>query len=384
MQQPYSTPDDSSLDFATLLEQSFEEMEDVQRGDILTGTILAIDHQGIIVDVSLKRDGVVPRTDVEALDDPDAYQVGQQVTVMVIKTEDHEGNLVVSIQQAIASKDWDAAIAQMESGELYRGRVVAANKGGLIVPFGELRGFVPASHVLDLPRGLDDDDRAAFLSRLVGRTLDLKIIEVNAERRRLVLSQREAERNVRDSAKERLLVRLKVGDVVRGKVSSLRDFGAFVDLGGADGLVHISELAWRRVKHPSEILRIGMEVETCVIQLDQDEKRIGLSLKRLQPNPWADIDSSFAIGQMVEGCVSRVVSFGAFVELENGIEALLHVSQMGDPVPQSAEEVLRPGDRITAHIISLEPERQRMGLSLRPGGAQGELADAAQTAADPA
>jgi len=363
MQQPYN---DDSLDFAALLEQSFEEIDEVKRGDILSGTILAIDNHGMIVDVGLKRDGVVPRTDLDALDDVNAYKMGQVVTVMVVKTEDYDGNLVVSIQQALASKDWDEATTFMDSGELYPGKVVAANKGGLIVPFGELRGFVPASHVLDLPRGLGDDERAQFLSKLVGKRVDLKIIEVNPERRRLVLSQREAERDVRDNAKERLLDKLNVGDVVKGTVSSLREFGAFIDLGGADGLVHISELAWRRVRHPGEILSVGQQVETYVLQLDRDEKRIGLSLKRLQPNPWEEIEKNYSIGQMVEGTVSRVVSFGAFVELDNGIEALLHVSQMADPAPQSPEELVRPGERISASIVSLEPDRQRMGLTLKP------------------
>jgi small subunit ribosomal protein S1 len=187
-----------------------------------------------------------------------------------------------------------------------------------------------------------------------------------------VLSQREAERDARDNAKERLLDRLNVGDVVKGTVSSLREFGAFIDLGGADGLVHISELAWRRVRHPGEILSIGQEVETYVLQLDRDEKRIGLSLKRLQPNPWEEIEKNYAIGQEVEGTISRVVSFGAFVELDNGIEALLHVSQMGEPAPQAPEELVRPGERIAAKIVSLEPERQRMGLTLKPVGEHGE------------
>ncbi len=364
MQKSYSSSDDS-LDFAALLEKSFEEIDDVRRGDILTGTILAVDNQGVIVDVGLKRDGVVPRSDLDAVDDADSFEVGQQITVMVLKTEDYDGNLVVSVQQALASKDWDAATGQMESGDLYTGKVVAANKGGLIVPFGELRGFVPASHVLDLPRGLGDEERAAHLSRLVGRKLELKIIEVNSERRRLVLSQREAERNARDAAKEVLLQKLNVGDVVSGRVSSLREFGAFIDLGGADGLVHISELAWRRVRHPNEILNIGDQVDTYVLQLDRDEKRIGLSLKRLQPNPWEEIEQTYAVGQTVEGSVSRVVSFGAFIELDNGVEALLHVSQMGDPAPQAPEDILRAGDIVVAQIVSLEADRQRMGLSLK-------------------
>ncbi|MEJ2149674.1 MAG: S1 RNA-binding domain-containing protein, partial [Chloroflexota bacterium] len=266
---------------------------------------------------------------------------------------------------ALANKDWDAARIQMGREDLYRGKVIAANQGGLIVPFGELRGFVPSSHVVNIPRGLDDDARMNHLSSLVGQELNLKIIEVNPQRRRLVLSQREAQREMRDKAKEKLLEKLNEGDVVTGRVSSLRDFGAFVDLGGAEGLIHVSELAWRRIRHPSEILKVGAEVDTYVMQLDYESKRIGLSLKRLQPNPWMEIEEKYNIGDLVDGTISRVVSFGAFVELENGIEALLHISQLGDPPPQTPEEVVQPGDYIVTRVITLEPDRQRMGLSLK-------------------
>jgi small subunit ribosomal protein S1 len=264
----------------------------------------------------------------------------------------------------------------MESGELYTGNVIAANQGGLIVPFGDLRAFIPASHVMNVPRGLDDSARADYLAKFVGQPITAKIIEVNPQRRRLVLSQREAQKESRDAAKDRLLANLNIGDKVRGRVSSLRDFGAFIDLGGADGLVHVSELAWRRVRHPNEILTVGMEVEAYVLQLDRDGKRIGLSLKRLEHNPWANIEDRYQIAQTVEGTISRVVSFGAFVELPDGIEALLHLTQMSDEPPASAEELYRVGDKIEATIISLEPDRQRMGLSLRGPEAIAELAAA--------
>lgn len=364
MHQISSSPDDSQLDFNTLLEQSFEEMEEARRGDVLSGTILAVDKQGIIIDLGLKRDGVVQRSEFEALGENHSYIVGQKVTVMVVKPEDQDGNLVVSIFQARASKDWDVAQASMDTGELYTGQVAAANQGGLIVPFGDLRGFVPASHVLNLPRGLDDETRTRHLSQMIGKELVLKIIEVNPQRRRLVFSQREAQRESRDQAKERLLANLKEGDVVRGKVSSLRDFGAFVDLGGADGLIHVSELAWRRVRHPSEVLSVGMDVEAYVLQLDREGRRIGLSLKRLENNPWAEAEQKYEIGQEVEGTISRVVSFGAFVELTSGIEALLHISQMGNPPPARPEDVVVVGEHVVAKIIALEPSRQRMGLAL--------------------
>lgn len=364
---PFASPsDDSSLDFAALLEQSFEheDVEDVRRGDLLSATVLATDDYGIIVDVGFKRDGVVPRTDFEDLDDFHC-QVGDAIRVMVVDTDDRDGNLVVSVKQARASVDWDLAQEQMEEGDVYVGTVVAANRGGLIVPFGELRGFVPASHVVGIPRGLDDEMRIQHLTDHIGQKLEMKIIEVNPRRRRLVLSERLAQRESREDAKVRLLSTLNEGDVVSGTVSSLRDFGAFVDIGGADGLVHVSELAWHRVNHPGEIVAVGDTVDVYVLQLDQERRRIGLSLKRLLPNPWEVIAETHAVGQLVEGIVSRVVSFGAFVELENGIEALLHISELGDAQPERVEDMLGAGDRIVAQVINLEPHRQRMGLSIK-------------------
>lgn len=357
--------DDPSFDFAALLEESFEQLEEVSRGDLLTGTVLAVDDYGIIVDVGLKRDGVVPRHEADSLGDEFSYKVGDTITVMVVNTEDREGNLIVSIQQARASRDWARARRQMERGDLHCARVIDSNRGGLIVPYGELRGFVPASHIVGLPRGLDESERIEALRTFIGRELELKIIEVNPRRRRLVLSQRLAQREAREEAKKRLLDELKVGDVVMGTVSSLRDFGAFVDLGGADGLIHVSELAWHRVNHPSEIVKPGDQIQTYILQLDHEQQRIGLSLKRLLPNPWEEIARDHGLGDLVDGTVSRVVSFGAFVELDNGIEALLHISEISEPPPQRVEDVLNPGDHVVARIINLEPRRQRMGLSIK-------------------
>lgn len=365
MGQSFPSSDDSQLDFAALLEQSFEsDVEEIKKGDLLTGTIVAVDKQGLILDVGAKRDGVVMRSDLEGLENLDDYVIGQEILVMVIKPEDYDGNLLVSVKQALASKDWSAAQLQMDQDELYEGEVVAANAGGLIVPYGELRGFVPASHVVGLPRGLEGQQRIDELSKYIGQTLRLKIIEVNPRRRRLVLSQREAQRQAREKAKEELLRQLQVGDVVKGTVSSLRDFGAFVDLGGADGLIHVSELSWSRVRHPSEVLSVGMEVEIYILQLDRESRRIGLSLKRLQPNPWQQIAEEYQLGDLVEGTVSRVVSFGAFIKLVNGIEALLHVSQMSDPPPETPDGLVDSGQHLRARIISFEPDRQRIGLSM--------------------
>jgi len=289
------------MDFAALLDASFAQKQP-DRGDIVVGTVLAVDNQGLIVDIGLKRDGIVPRKDIERLGaDTSRYHVGDEINVMIVRIEDEDGNLLLSVSQARQSEDWQRAEELMNNDEPWEGVVTDANRGGLIVPFGNLRGFVPASHVVGLPRGLNEDDRKNYMVNLVGQKVMLKVIEVNWKRRRLVFSQRDAQRERREARKEVLLDKLQEGEVRKGTVSGLRDFGAFVDLGGADGLIHISELAWHRVKHPKELLNVGDEVTVYVLRLDEEGKRIGLSLKRLQQNPWAQVEEVYHVGQLVEG-----------------------------------------------------------------------------------
>jgi len=354
------------MDFASMLEASFAG-EQPERGDIITGTILRVDNQGLIVDIGMMgRDGIVSRKDIERLGvETSAYNVGDEIDVIIVRMEDQDGNLVLSVSQALQSEDWKKAEALMLSEEVWEGIVTDANRGGLIVPFGNLRGFVPASHVSDLPRGMNEDDRKNHMTTLLGKQVTVKVIEVNRKRRRLVFSQRDAQRGRREANKEVLLGELKEGDVRVGKVSGLRDFGAFVDLGGADGLIHISELAWHRVKHPREVLNVGDEVQVYVLRLDTEGKRIGLSLKRLQKNPWSQAEELYHVGQLVEGVVSRVAQFGAFVSLEPGIEALLHGSQLADPPPVDPTLIVHEGQRLLMRVISIEPDRQRLGLSLK-------------------
>ncbi|MEO0561670.1 MAG: S1 RNA-binding domain-containing protein [Chloroflexota bacterium] len=353
------------LDFAALLEASFAE-ETVERGDILEGTILVVDNQGLIVDVNQKRDGLVPKRDLEKMNtDATDFEVGQTVDVTVVRLEDEEGNILLSVSQAAQSEDWQQAEKLMENDEAFPVVVSESNRGGLIIQFGSLRGFIPASHVADMPRGLEEPDRIIFLSGMVGNRINIKVLEVNHKRRRLVFSQREAMRERREARKEILLDKLEEGQVVKGTVSGLRDFGAFVDLGGADGLIHISELAWHRVKHPKDILEVGDEVEVYVLRLDDEGKRIGLSRKRLQPNPWTLVDEMYHVGQFVEGKVSRIAPFGAFVSMEPGIEALLHISQMANHEVSDPGLIVKEGEMVTMQIISIESDRQRLGLSLK-------------------
>ena len=352
------------MDFAALLEESLAASH-LERGDIVNGTVLSVDSQGLIVDIGWKQDGIVARGDIERMGRTTAdYQVNAEIAVAVVNLSDHDGNLILSAAQARQNEDWLQAEEFMNSETLWTGEIADTNKGGVIVSFGHLRGFVPASHVLDLPRGMKEDERIAFLQTLVGNEITVKVIEVNRKRRRLVFSQLEAEQENRAARKEALLSELAEGTSRKGVVSGLCDFGAFVDLGGADGLIHISELAWHRVRHPSQVTAVGDEVEVYILNLDAQGKRIGLSLKRLQPNPWSLVDDMYHIGQLVEGVISRLESFGAFISLEPGIEALLHVSQMSSNPDENPLRHLYEGQKLLMRIISIEADRQRLGLSL--------------------
>ena len=351
-------------DFASLLEESLASSQ-IERGDIVSGTVLSIDSQGLIVDIGWKQDGIVTRNDIERMGMSTAdFQVDAEIDVAVVRLNDAEGNLILSASQARQNEDWKRAEVLMNDEELVTGAPIDANRGGLIMPFGHLRGFIPASHVIDLPRGLKEEDRLNHLQELMGKEISVKVIEVNRKRRRLVFSQLEAEQENRAARKEALLSELEEGGTRQGIVSGLCDFGAFVDLGGADGLIHISELAWFRVRHPSQIVAVGDKVDVYVLHLDDQGKRIGLSLKRLQPNPWSLVDDMYHIGQLVDGVISRVESFGAFISLEPGIEALLHVSQMSHNAEENPLRHLYEGQKLLMRIISIESEKQRLGLSL--------------------
>lgn len=352
------------MDFAALLEESLASSQ-IERGDIVRGTVLSIDSHGLLVDVGWKQDGIVTRNDIERMGmNPADFQLNAEIDVAVVRLNDSNGNLILSAAQARQNEDWKRAQQMMDDDALWTGQINDANKGGLMMPFVHLRGFIPASHVVDLPRGLKEEDRLAHLQTLIGREMTVKVIEVNRKRRRLVFSQLDAEQENRLARKQALLRELAEGSSRRGVVSGLCDFGAFVDLGGADGLIHISELAWHRVRHPSQIVSIGDQVEVYILNLDDEGSRIGLSLKRLKPNPWTLVDDMYHVGQLVEGLISRIESFGAFVSLEPGIEALLHISQVSRNPQENSIRHLYEGQKLLLRIISIESKRQRLGLSL--------------------
>jgi small subunit ribosomal protein S1 len=349
-------------DMLALLDQ-YDMRPRVARGDVRVGKVLAAGPQGLVIDLGLKRDGVVQPGELERLADQGVtFTIGQDVSVTVVETEDREGNLVVSVYQPKQHQDWLAAERLMASGELVEGTVSGYNRGGLIVPFGELRAFVPASHLMDLPRGIAENERQSRLASLVGKVLGLKVIEVNRERQRLVMSQRDAHREWREKRKVAMFHDLAEGQVRRGAVSGVRDFGVFVDLGDVEGLIHISELSWQRVKHPRDVLRVGQEVEVKVIKVDPGSQRVGLSLKQLQADPWQRVEERIRPGDWIEGQVTRLTSFGAFVDLGEGVEGLLHTSQM------AGAEGLAEGQTVRVRVVGVEANRQRIGLSLRPDG----------------
>jgi small subunit ribosomal protein S1 len=339
--------------FYTLL----ETIGDVQRGSLLTGQVIAFDPLGVVVDLGLKRDGVIPTSDLDRLPpDEVSFHIGDQIDVLVIDPVDADGNLVVSISQARESDDWSEAKRLLENDEIFEASATSFNRGGLIVPFGRLRGFVPASHLSGLPRGLDEPERASYLERYINKNLPFKVLEVDPQRHRLVLSERKAVRQWRQLQKAEVIKTLKEGDVRKGVVTSLREFGAFVDIGGADGLIHISELAWRHIDNPGQVLEIGQEIETLVIRLDIEANRIGLSLKRLQDNPWHKIMDQIQVDMVLTGTVTRHVMSGLYVKVEDGIEGLVK-SQHTHALPQV-------GESVQVRVVSFEPERERMGLEL--------------------
>lgn len=356
--------DERTDSYQDLLDQHDYQLPSV--GEIRKGIIVAINEQDVIVDLGLKRDGLVPPTDLSKLDPEERanLHVNDEIDVYILNTSEPDA-LQVSINLARLNQDWIEAEQLMESGELYEGEVIGYNKGGAIIPFGRLRGFVPASHLKDLTPGMGDRKRQQRLAKLRGEKLPLKIIEVDRRRRRLVFSQREAQKEWEEIRKQELLESLEEGSVLTGRVSGLRDFGIFVDLGGADGLVHISELAWHRVEHPREVVRVGDEIEVYVLKLDRQEQRISLSRKRLLPNPWSTVEERYSTHQLVEGTITRIVEYGAFVEVESGIEGLLHISQLSRSTVQDPREVVNEGEVHLLRVVSIDPRRQRMGLSLR-------------------
>ncbi|MFT7586681.1 MAG: small subunit ribosomal protein S1, partial [Cellvibrionaceae bacterium] len=358
------------VDFSAELEQYLEQHDfDMPRpGDIRKGMILDITERGVIIGLGLKRDGFVPPDDLSKLSDEEraSLQVDTEIPVYIVDTGQHD-SLNVSIHRAMINEDWIKAEELMKSEDVVEAEVVGYNRGGALVDYGRLRGFIPLSQLAAFRPGMKDRDKQRMLSKLRGEQLPLKIIEVDRRRRRLVMSNREAQKEWDDSRRTDRFAELNAGDTLKGEVSSIRDFGAFVDIGdGIEGLIHVSELAWHRIDHPSEVINVGDDIEVYVLKIDNDHSRISLSRKRLLPDPWSLVENSYKVNELVEGVVTRIVNYGAFVEIEPGIEGLLHASKMvrGNDAADPGK-IVQVGEKHLLRIINIDSERQRIALSLR-------------------
>ena len=329
------------------------------------------------------QEGFVHQREMERLGKEylDSLSVGDSVVVYVVRPEDRDGNIVLSLSRAQQERDWRDAEALLESGDVFESAVIGFNRGGVICRVGKVRGFIPASQLVTKGEVKGDATEETRYASMVGKTLWLKVVELDRKRNRLILSERLAQRERRRGRKDELLGELKKGDVRKGRISSLAKFGAFVDLGGADGLIHLSELSWSRVNHPNEVIQVGDEVQVYVLNVDRDRKRIGLSLRRLEPEPWSVVHDRYAVGQVVEGIITKLASFGAFARVDGTLEGLIHISELANHRVTHPREVVKEGDVLNLRIIRIDPARRRMGLSLKRA-AEEEYAEVDWRAAD--
>ena len=356
-------------------------MVSFDEGDVVKGKVVRIDKDEVLVDIGYKSEGVIPSTELsirKSVDPADEVELGEELDALVLTKEDAEGRLVLSKKRARFEKAWRRIEAAAESGEPVEGGVIEVVKGGLILDLG-VRGFLPASLV--------DIRRVHNLDEFLGQTLECKVIELNRSRNNVVLSRRAVLEEERKEVREQILGRLEPGQVVEGKISNIVDFGAFVDLDGIDGLVHISELSWSHVNHPSEVVAIGDTVRIKVLDIDRDRQRISLGLKQTQEDPWQRVISTYRPGDVLEGTVTKVVAFGAFVEILAGVEGLVHISELADHHVENPAEVVEADAKLNVKILEIDEERRRLSLSIKrvegqnmPMGDLGEQMEAAEGA----
>jgi small subunit ribosomal protein S1 len=331
----------------------------IEEGEVVTGHVVRIDKDEVLVDIGYKSEGVIPANELsirKAVDPKDEVHLGEEVDAIVLTKEDQDGRLIMSKKRARFEKAWRRIETAAESGEPVEGTVIEVVKGGLIIDLG-VRGFLPASLV--------DIRRVPNLDEYMGTKIETKVIELNRSRNNVVLSRRAVLEEERKEVRQQILDRLQPGLVVEGQISNIVDFGAFVDLDGIDGLIHISELSWSHVNHPSEILNIGDTVKVKVLDIDRDRQRISLGLKQTQEDPWQRIVDTYNVGDELAGKVTKVVTFGAFVEILDGVEGLVHISELAPHHVESPREIVHPGDEIRVKILEIDSERRRLSLSAK-------------------
>jgi small subunit ribosomal protein S1 len=331
----------------------------INEGEVVSGTVVRVDKDEVLVDIGYKSEGVIPVSELSirrSVNPADEVNVGDPIDALVMTKEDAEGRLILSKKRARFEMAWKRIEGAAESGEPVEGTVIEVVKGGLILDLG-VRGFLPASLV--------DIRRVQDLDEFMGKTLRSKVIELNRNRNNVVLSRRAVLEEERKEMRQAILDRLSPGDVVTGTISNIVDFGAFVDLEGIDGLIHISELSWSHVNHPSELLEIGQEVQVKVLDIDRDRQRISLGLKQTQSDPWQQVIDAYQEGDVVVGRVTKVVTFGAFVEIVPGVEGLVHISELAQHHVENPREIVSQGDLVHVKVIEMDAERRRLSLSLK-------------------
>ncbi len=367
LEQGDATDNNMSME-ELLAKQDIGDYDFPIKGETRKGTIASIGTGQILVSIGTKSEGVITGKEYESIPQEilAKLETGQEIDVFVIDPEDDSGNVILSYRNALEANSWKQAEDLRDSGQAFSSEIVKYNKGGLIVPIGTLMGFIPASQIsLSRRAAMSGDTPEARWAKMVGEPISVRVIEVDRERRRLILSERAASTETREQVKDRILEELKEGDIRVGKVTSLADFGAFVNINGADGLVHLSEISWDRINKPDEVLKVGQEVKVKVISIDREKKRIGLSIRTLLDDPWASQVAAFQVGQLVEGKITKLAPFGAFARLEGEVEGLIHISEISEKRIEHPKEVLKVGDALTLRVIKIDTENHRIGLSLR-------------------
>jgi small subunit ribosomal protein S1 len=330
-----------------------------EEGDVVSGKVVRIDADEVLVDIGYKSEGVIPSNELsirKSVDPADEVQLGEEVDALVLTKEDQDGRLILSKKRARFEKAWKRIEAAAESGEPVEGQVIEVVKGGLIIDLG-VRGFLPASLV--------DIRRVPHLDDYLGQKIECKVIELNRSRNNVVLSRRAVLEEERKEVRQQILDRLQPGMIVEGQISNIVDFGAFVDLDGIDGLIHISELSWSHVNHPSEVLSIGDTVQVKVLDIDRDRQRISLGLKQTQEDPWQRVVNAYNVGDELEGKVTKVVTFGAFIEILDGVEGLVHISELAAHHVENPREIIEPGDAVRVRVLEIDDDRRRLSLSIK-------------------
>lgn len=339
-----------------------------QPGEIREGQVVADESFEVLIDIGAKSEGIITSEELDSLDPDtrDLLSVGNSIPVYVVNPEDQDGNIILSYKKAVEEEDWLEAQKLLDNQDVYKGDIVGYNRGGVLMMFGQVRGFIPASQLSNHRRTREKPGQEG-LQELVGQSITVKVIEVDRSRNRLILSEKAAMKEIRAAKRQQILSDLEEGNICDGRIVNLADFGAFVDIGGIEGLVHLSELSWKRVNHPADLVEVGDEVQVYILNVDEDRGRVALSLKRLEPDPWTKIDELYKEGELAEVTITKLTKYGAFARLEDdySLEGLIHISELSNEHVDLPQEIVETGQVVTARIIRVDSDRRQLGLSLK-------------------